>query len=161
MQFMFVTFAILILIKFSLILLNLNFLFFFWFWTVLYSCDFASMRFLDRRKNFLLRIFLLFWFFMFWTENKTIEIIVFELFLDDLNVKNSFWIEILTNCANFFNRFDVFDLRLLLWIIENLTRFAFVDKNVNKFEWFEITYVNFLLYWNSLFLKFFKFVFVF
>ena len=157
---MFVTFATLTLTKFSLILLNLNFLFFSWFWIVLYSCDFASMRFLDRRKSFLLRIFLLFWLFMFWTENRTIEVIVFELFLDDLNVENSFWIKTLTSCANFFNRFDVLDLRLLLWIIENLTRFAFVDENVNKIEWFEITCVNFLLYWNNLFLKLFKLVLV-
>ena len=50
-------------------------------------------------------------------------------------VKNSFCIKVSTSCANFFNCFDIFDLSLLLRIIENLKRLTFVVENVNEIKW--------------------------
>ena len=50
-------------------------------------------------------------------------------------VKNSFYIKVSSNYANRFNRFDVFDLWLLLWIIENSKRLTFIAENVNEIEW--------------------------
>ena len=95
-----------ILINFLLALSNVSFLSSFWFWVALYSCDFAIVRFLVRRRNFLLtsscdflteysdvlllkssfNLFLRM-FLIFWTESETIEIIVFEWLLVDLDIE--------------------------------------------------------------------------
>ena len=53
------------------------------------------------------------WYFA--KRNKTIEIVIFALFFNNLNVKILFCMNVSTRCANFFNCFDVFDLSLLLW----------------------------------------------
>ena len=42
--------------------------------------------------------------------------------------RNLFHIEISTNCANFFNHFDVFDLPLSLWIVENWNNWRLLLK---------------------------------
>ena len=134
-----------ILIDFLLIISNVNFLSLFWFWMTLYSCDFAIVdeifcsnqhsicfcecidilikmycfEFLSwSRFDLILKTFLIFWRSMFEIANEWIEIVVFALFFVIWLIENSFWMSISTSCANFFNRFDVFDLSILLWIIE-------------------------------------------
>ena len=79
-----------------------------------------------------------------------------RFFRYDLNVENLLCMKVSTNDANFFNRFDVFDRWLLLWIVENLKRLTFVSWKHQRNWMIEITCVN-SLYWDSLFLLFLTF----
>ena len=79
-----------------------------------------------------------FWYFvvqMLEVESKSIEIIVFEWFFDDSSIE---YMNVSTNCANFFNRFVVFDSSLLLWIVKNLKWMTFVVKNVREIAWLKL-----------------------
>ena len=125
-----------ILTDFLLILSNMNFLSPSWFYctsrpeVILQSDDFAFVPFLDRRKSFLLKSSCDFWIFYYaLVENKAIRIVIFEWFLDDLNVKKLFWMNVSASCADFFNRFDILDLSWLLWIIESLKWLTLVIEN--------------------------------
>ena len=98
------------------------------------SCDFLVKTFcyalLKSSFDQLLIVLFVFWFLMIRKKNKTIKIVVFQCW----NVKNSFCMNASTRCANFFYCFDVFDLSLLLYVIENLKRLTIVLENVNKIE---------------------------
>ena len=134
-----------ILIDFLLIISNVNFLSSSWFWMTLYSCDFAVVdeifcsnqhsicscecidvlvkmycfEFLSwSRFDLILKTFLIFWRLIFEIANESTEIVAFALFFVIWKIENSFWMSISTSCADFFNRLDVFDLSILLWIIE-------------------------------------------
>ena len=109
-----------ILIDFLLILSNMNFLSSFWFWIVLHSDKIRSRVSVEIIMKFSFKDILL----CFCWNHRSINSwkcswYFVALFLHDCsNIMNSFWIEILTNCANFFDDFDVFDLSSLSWIIE-------------------------------------------
>ena len=102
----FVTFAIYV--EFDWIFVNFieyEFLLSSWFWIALYLCDFAFVRFFDRvfllKSTFdFLKMFLIFWFLMFCNKNKMIESLLY-----DLNIENSFCIEVLDQLRLLFQSF--------------------------------------------------------
>ena len=118
-----------ILIDFLLILSNVNFLSFFCFEIVLHSYKF-SIAF--SRWNHVLSLKSSWNFLLCFCWNQRL---IHLSYFDDLNVKNSFCMKVSTSCANFFNRFNVFDLWLLLWVVENSKWLTFVVKNDNEIEW--------------------------
>ena len=121
--------------RFLLILSNMNFLSS-WSWTVLHSREVAFLRFLARWRNsyWLVEVVVVSWEFeseisncFFMTRTSSIR----------LTLRFS------TNCADFFNHFDVLDLSLLLWIIESLKWLTFVvwDVNEKSNDWSQLLYV--------------------
>ena len=103
--------SLLILTECLLVLSNLRFLSFSWSWTVSHSCDFSIIEITQNQIvvlhscDFLIAcscwdqhsicswecLDILTLDALQWTRD---EIVVFELFLDDLNVRNSVWIEV-------------------------------------------------------------------
>ena len=112
------------------------------------SKNFSSNRCLFLLKSACDLLLRMLWYFDFWCSElkarRSKSLLWHCFFKYDLNVENSFCMNALTSCADFFNRFDVFDLSWLLWIIESLKKLTFVIEN-RMIECFEITCCMFVM----------------
>ena len=90
-----------------------------------------SYVFVEINIRFAFENILIFERLMLCTENDD-RSFYFRITSEWFEYKNSFHIETSTNCADFFNHFDVSDLSLSLWIVENWNNWRLLLKMSTK-----------------------------